>query len=332
MDVMARRRAIMAQLTPSSGRLPEEYQEVYYIDSDAAGSYKPYINTGLVPNENMRLVVKGKILMNTEGSRFLFGSRASSSSKRFWGNSWQGYFKYGLGNNGNTSVVRAQELQDFEYDFNYNNDHLVSVNGNISGVNTINDTYTLPLFLFGCNTNGSIDGQYLSTRIYQFTAYESYNDTTPVMNLIPCYRKRDNAVGMFDLVSKTFFMNAGTGWFLRGLKIHETSDFDYCFFANQDGEIPAVTMDTVYGVTIPQGGSATVAWDKTGYDGSDRVLCSGVDSDGHYWSITEDELTDTIGEMTINKPGRLMISRSTANITGPMFIGKYIKIKINQGE
>ena len=33
---------------------------------------------------------------------------------------------------------------------------------------------------------------------------------------IPCYRKSDSEPGMYDLVSKMFFTNAGTGEFLVG--------------------------------------------------------------------------------------------------------------------
>ena len=37
-----------------------------------------------------------------------------------------------------------------------------------------------------------------------------------LLELIPCYRKSDNVIGMYDLVSGTFFTNAGTGTFTKG--------------------------------------------------------------------------------------------------------------------
>ena len=37
-----------------------------------------------------------------------------------------------------------------------------------------------------------------------------------IVNLVPCYRKSDNEIGMYDLVTKTFFTNQGTGSFMKG--------------------------------------------------------------------------------------------------------------------
>lgn len=35
-------------------------------------------------------------------------------------------------------------------------------------------------------------------------------------NGIPCYRKSDNEIGLYDTVSNTFFLNAGSGTFTKG--------------------------------------------------------------------------------------------------------------------
>lgn len=45
-------------------------------------------------------------------------------------------------------------------------------------------------------------------RIYYF---KFYRDGQLIGDFIPCYRKSDNAAGMYDFVTKTFFANAGTG-------------------------------------------------------------------------------------------------------------------------
>ena len=41
-------------------------------------------------------------------------------------------------------------------------------------------------------------------------------DDNLLRDMIPCYRKSDNVIGMFDKVSQTFFTNAGTGTFTKG--------------------------------------------------------------------------------------------------------------------
>ena len=48
-----------------------------------------------------------------------------------------------------------------------------------------------------------------------------YNANGLAYNLIPCYRKSDNAIGMYDTVSKTFYGNSGTGTFEKGPEVHE---------------------------------------------------------------------------------------------------------------
>ena len=64
-------------------------------------------------------------------------------------------------------------------------------------------------------TDGSVD-VCADADIYDFRI------TSPsgaVMHLIPCYRKSDSVIGMFDTVSGSFFTNAGTGTFTKGADV-----------------------------------------------------------------------------------------------------------------
>lgn len=62
-------------------------------------------------------------------------------------------------------------------------------------------------------------GDYIATRfnfkgkIYGFTM--EYEDTE-ILHLIPCYRKSDDVIGMYDTVGKVFYTNNGTGTFTKG--------------------------------------------------------------------------------------------------------------------
>jgi hypothetical protein len=58
--------------------------------------------------------------------------------------------------------------------------------------------------------SGSDYGKY---KIYSCKLYKS---NQMVRNFIPCYRKADNEIGMYDLVNKVFYTNQGTGTFLKG--------------------------------------------------------------------------------------------------------------------
>ena len=61
--------------------------------------------------------------------------------------------------------------------------------------------------------NGGNGGTRLSGDVYSFKVYQN---NTLVLNLIPAKRNSDNAIGMYDTVSNTFFTNAGTGAFVAG--------------------------------------------------------------------------------------------------------------------
>ena len=49
-----------------------------------------------------------------------------------------------------------------------------------------------------------------------------HNSTTKVFHCVAARRNSDNAVGMFDIVSNTFFGNSGTGAFTAGPEIPQT--------------------------------------------------------------------------------------------------------------
>ena len=71
---------------------------------------------------------------------------------------------------------------------------------------------------FGVFASGSGSGTVpFVGRVYYVTV--SANDGV-VLNLIPCYRKSDGEIGMYDTVSQTFFTNAGTGTFAKGADVN----------------------------------------------------------------------------------------------------------------
>lgn len=46
-----------------------------------------------------------------------------------------------------------------------------------------------------------------------------YSNGTLVRNFIPCYRKSDSVIGLYDLVNNVFYTNAGTGTFNKGADV-----------------------------------------------------------------------------------------------------------------
>lgn len=82
-----------------------------------------------------------------------------------------------------------------------------------SSADTGDYTISNNLYLLGQNYKG----EYRGNGLKQITYFKyADNDNNLLRDMIPCYRKSDNVIGMFDLVSQTFFTNAGTGVFTVG--------------------------------------------------------------------------------------------------------------------
>ena len=79
---------------------------------------------------------------------------------------------------------------------------------------TGNNTGTMLLLAYYNKNDSSIHtfNRYY-TKIYSFKIYEGNNI---VKDFVPCYRRADNVVGLYDQISKQFYENAGTGVFTKG--------------------------------------------------------------------------------------------------------------------
>ena len=84
-----------------------------------------------------------------------------------------------------------------------------------------NYTVSNNLFLLGQNYKGNYRGNGLK-QISYFKYWD--NNDNLLRDMVPCYRKSDNVIGMYDKVSKILFTNAGTGTFYKELPAN-TSDY-----------------------------------------------------------------------------------------------------------
>jgi len=188
-------------------QLPRKYQQVEYIESTG----EQYIDTGTILNQDSKV----ELLIShfdTNGNSKVFGSRTSATENNF-------------------SVVKGTSsiVADFH---NYENNRLgyvvdsdefldISISNEkmkINDAEKIIDTYidfTTPGTAYLFNGNGTYPDEYVlaSMRLY---SCKIYNKEKLVRNFIPCYRKKDGVIGMYDLVSGKFYTNVGTGTFIKG--------------------------------------------------------------------------------------------------------------------
>lgn len=189
-------------------RLPDEYQEVEYIESTGT----QYINTGFKPNQDSRIDVEWFKSRNHDG--FLCGERTAYSSPDTFdinvGTTTQVYLQFNKYSypTGFQSYISTKYISSLSKDGGY-----------MDGVKLVSfpdyDNFVADynIFLFGLNQGGAVEQRTFFGGIYSCQIYDS---NTLVRDFVPCYRKSDGVIGLYDLANDVFYTNAGSGSFLKG--------------------------------------------------------------------------------------------------------------------
>jgi hypothetical protein len=193
-----------------SYRLPTAYQEVAYLESSGA----QHVDTGISASSIGRCRIVGRILDSTSYTA-LCGACASTSAidnqKTLAYRPADGYFY--LDNNGYLGASAIAANTDFTLDFSVSSSALsVTVNGTTrSSSGTIGAIASDNLWLFANNYHGThLAG--VKARIQEAQLYDRSGNL--VADLIPCYRRSDNAAGFWDTERNQFV--PGTGTFTLG--------------------------------------------------------------------------------------------------------------------
>lgn len=186
------------------------YQRVEYITSGAEDTY-PYIVTDFYADNNAGVEIIASFPELVD--RVPMGSREDSGSTRF-------YCVYPLsassiyyGFNGGSSITCKLEVDTiYRLQTNFLNCRLVNVydaDGIRAGGGTISATLTehsVPVAIFGCHSATS--GTVTSKREYKLYSARCSRGHEVVREYIPCIRKSDGAVGVYETHAETFLGNA----------------------------------------------------------------------------------------------------------------------------
>lgn len=208
---------IEGSTAPSVGQnnLPPEYQEVEYIESTGT----QYINTGKTINTATDTVEL--VFQNNEPNTYKWFFGEHDNNARFGLGSGDGADKRNVAY-GNTTYKVADTLQYFaKHKFIANQSGAFIDETKVANYSSFSSTSTL--YLFNLNLSG---GNYVaSSKIW---GYKHTRNGAEILNLVPCYRKSDKAVGMYDLVSNEFFSNNGSGEFLyKNLPLKNNRELQY---------------------------------------------------------------------------------------------------------
>lgn len=201
------------QLVYSSG-LPSEYQEVEWIKNNTKGAY---FDTQLSVANTTRIQANAKFeWVEVGGSESCFlGCRTNSDRCMIFNMypslTWEvGYTSnYASGSKFtlNTLYEVSADLQNGSQTVVANRDTVVSAT--ISG--TITQTNTL--WILANNYSRSTNKYNCRAKIYSM---DISIDGVKERDFVPCYRKADNVIGLYDLVYGTFYTNQGSGTFTKG--------------------------------------------------------------------------------------------------------------------
>lgn len=193
-------------------KFTDTYQAVEYIESTGT----QHIDTKFRPNNNTRVLMQYSV-NSAPGVLALFGARDGTTSNNF--NVWL---------DGLTCIKPQYYNNDYNsksvsYTYAANQKVIVDFNKNICNFGTASQTFTNTTFqgnytiaLFTVNSGGTIDSRKASVKMY---SCQIWDNETLVRNFIPCYRKSDNVIGMFDAKNGLFYTNGGTGTFNKGANI-----------------------------------------------------------------------------------------------------------------
>ena len=194
-------------------RLPSDYVEVEYIESTGT----QYIDTGFKPRIDTSIDITFRTNASPNDTN-LWGSRISSGNQDYtiWINTSTNkaialHFPKQSGSMVDTSWVYKEDIINNKTNLKINSTVSsleILVNGvSVYSKNDLSKTSyepTLNSFLFCMNQNGSTQKKG-NFKIYSCKIYDG---GTPVRDLVPCYRIRDEVAGMYDLVNNVFYTNA----------------------------------------------------------------------------------------------------------------------------
>lgn len=195
-----------------------KYQEVEYIES----SWTQWIDTGVWPTSDTISQIKVMFLAWTWDCVYWYCWEDNTANYRLF--NWYAH--------SDGSMI---DTWRFVFDTTHNNVYARAETGtNVSSLNTIYELEMWDFYIKNLATDTNIcswsTGTVTNTGNYTITL-NNYRNTrysqnrwyyvkiwewaTQVRNMIPCYRKSDGEIWMYDTVNSAFYTNAGTGTFTK---------------------------------------------------------------------------------------------------------------------
>lgn len=200
--------------------IPSEYQQVAYIECSGT----QYIVTGYKLTADYAEIEWAYMLTATQsGDGMMFGCRDNSNAKviqaelydnaRWYAGSGSAVFSNVLGYN--SQMDTGRDLNTI-YSAKMNGE-TITVNGySANKTSTKTGSANTPLHIFAWKSGNSVQYINKGMRLYSLTFTE---DGIMTANFIPCFRKADGAVGLYDVIAEAFYGNSGSGELIKGYNV-----------------------------------------------------------------------------------------------------------------
>ena len=215
--------AVGSKVLWKSGPLPSAYQQVEWIrGKPISASSGAYLDLGFA-FDTAAVIHLNFIRHESNGQPF--GAAENSGKYRCMVSQNTNTYYYIYGSTGSAYVAEYIDGLGQEVDLVYTLKKGVLkaedlITGKVTSADSQNSiaafTMTRNLYLFAQNYNTAarFAGQ------YSFKSFQYYDkNNTLICDLIPCYRKSDGVIGMYDIVRKIFLTNAGSGSFTKGADV-----------------------------------------------------------------------------------------------------------------
>ena len=203
------------------GELPDTYREVDYISTGTSGG--PYIKTNYTPvqGDEFHILFQTNFSQTTTSTTSTFYCLLSAGTGTYQlicliaankvATSRSIYWKYLA--TGTASTTAKEFDQNAWYIATTSSGTLTAGNTSVTSAYGGAIDGTDKALYIGMRANGT------TPFLGKFGRFQITNSGTLKLNLIPCYRISDTVIGMYDTVSNTFYTNAGSGSFTKGVDI-----------------------------------------------------------------------------------------------------------------
>ena len=190
----------------SGNVLPDAYQQVDYITLNG----NLYINTGVTYGSNVVIYDRISYTELNSSQTYVISGVASAV---YWGiqkksNVW--YWTCGGANT--TYKPTANTIYDLRVELG---NKKLYVNGVMVDTRTAAVSGSGNIYLFAAKNAGNTTPGYFEEKVRRYNTKIFVNNSLD-RDLVPCYRKEDNVVGMYDLVHDVFYTKEGDGTLSAG--------------------------------------------------------------------------------------------------------------------